>query len=164
MHPCRLALAALLVASTVLASQPVVGRAPAVETLLAADSATLPVTIRCESCGDESPTVSLLWRGETAGDQGLLRTVAARDWPAGAFVMAGEQGDVALQAVQVEGGWTLQVPLADLGLPFRVVTTMHGMVADHGAWWPAQDRRPVSITMTKVADVLDAHPSWDPAR
>ena len=153
MNPCRLALAVL-----VIAAPSAVVAAPEV----------LPVTVRCEACREEAPTLSLLWRGATATDPAILRSVVASDWSAGEFTLVSESGNAPLRGVAVENGWALQVPIADRGLPFRVVTSLQGFVADRAAWWPAQEqeqeRTELSVNLSPLAAVLDAHPAWDPAR
>lgn len=157
----RLALAALLLLAHAAAATPVVEGPGALPSAL---PSVLPITVRCATCRDEAPTLSLLWRAASPADAGILRSVTARDWSTGEFVLAGESGDVLLQGVAVEGGWSLSVPLGAQGLPFRVVAALRGFVADRAAWWPAQDRSDVNLSLRPLAAVLDAHPAWDPAR
>ena len=55
--------------------------------------------------------------------------------------------------------------LPDAGLPFRVTGGLPGFVAAKAVYWPAQDPgAAVVFDMSPLDVVLDANPTWDPAR
>jgi hypothetical protein len=123
------------------------------------------VVLRCAACDATStPALALLWQG--AGGEAILRTLEATEWGSGTFTFsgAGEEA-VTLQGTPVDGGYALDLPLGDAGLPFRSQVVLPGHVGRPGVYWPGTDAvMQLSFVLDPVEAVLDEHPDWDPAR
>jgi hypothetical protein len=141
-------------------------------TLLVAPAApgaeSLDIVLTCPACEAASaPVVAITWRSDAPGGAAALPTwaVKTRDWAAGSFELLRPDTEAAtLPSEPVDDGWRLTLPTQG-ARPFRVVGRLEGYTAPRSAYWPERDQdRTVDFAFEPVPAVLEANPTWDPAR
>lgn len=129
----------------------------------------LSVVLRCVTCtAEHHPSVGILWPGaETPGvKEPPTGSIEALDWTAGRFMVATPAGRNEMTGVPLAdgAGWRIDVPLGAQAQPFRLVASLEGFAADRAAFWPGRDVGPHVVELRPIEDVLQANPTWDPAK